>query len=77
MIDPRDIETLLRDMRKDLTFAQAKITEALELVARLPVPADTDMVTCAACGVQRRRGVAFAEHMENVHGLTPAVTASQ
>jgi DNA repair exonuclease SbcCD ATPase subunit len=75
MTDPRDIETVLRELRKDLTFAQAKLTAALELVAKLPQPARGHMLECPVCGLERHPD-ALADHLENVHGLENVALAS-
>lgn len=67
-----DAEAILRALRYDLTAAQAKVTEALEVLARLdlPDPADT---RCPTCGAGLRGKRSLAEHAYHSHdGPVPA-----
>lgn len=58
-------------IRYDLTALQAKVTELLQMAARLPEP-DIDTRTCPECGLTARAlppGVTLADHLHNVHGI--------
>jgi hypothetical protein len=66
-----DVLEQLRRIRSDLTAAQAKLTDAMRLVAALDIP-DPGRVPCPECGLEfsERR---LAEHLYVVHGgSTPA-----
>lgn len=67
-----DLEATLRDLRRDLTFAQAKVTAALEQLAAIPAPPTGDRPCCPLCGIERHAD-AMTAHMVNVHGLYATV----
>ncbi len=61
-----DTLTELRRIRMDLTNAQAKLTDAMNLIASMPIPADATR-TCDLCGVTTRGSNALAEHIHLSH----------
>jgi hypothetical protein len=70
LISREDLLGQLEALRRDLYAAQAKLTAALELAARLP-PDPSREVECPRCGVRRPTEALMNEHLENVHGWTP------
>ncbi len=58
----------LREMRKDMTSAQIRLTEAIRSIAALPEDsfANTD-ATCTTCSVKTRGPLALAEHLYTSH----------
>lgn len=63
-----DLEATLRDLRRDLTYAQAKVTAALEQLAAIPAPPTGDRPCCPLCGLERHAD-AMTDHLTNVHGV--------
>lgn len=67
MTEPtNDLAEQLRRIRYDLTAAQAKLTDAMELAARLGPT--TPRPRCPECGVELRGRNALAEHAYHAHG---------
>lgn len=67
--DPEDLRELLMKIRYDATAIQAKVTDALETLARLDVPKAPPRFVCSTCGVARPTRVALRDHLANVHGI--------
>mgnify|MGYP001605667790 FL=1 len=65
MTEPEIFE-VVRKLRYDLTAAQAKVTDVLNMLASMNLPVKAKQF-CPRCGVpiQGDRGLAF--HMQNVH----------
>jgi hypothetical protein len=61
----------LQQLRRDLTALQARVSDTLELAARLPLEPSRG-VRCPRCGLRRPTEALLSEHLENVHGV-PAV----
>ncbi len=66
MSEPEVFE-VLRKIRYDLTAAQAKVTEALNMLARMDFPAEPDGIPCSSCGNSYPSERALALHRSNVH----------
>lgn len=67
MTDPRqDTAELLRRIRYDATAIQAKITDALTELERIPTPPDTNR-DCPLCGLRTRGPLSLAEHVHRNH----------
>lgn len=67
-VEPDGLFELLRKIRYDCTAIQAKVTDALNLLAALNLP-DTRAPRCGRCGY--RPGVnmpSLAEHAHTAHG---------
>jgi hypothetical protein len=78
--DEPEIFDVVRKIRYDLTAAQAKVTEALNMLAAMNLPAQAK-VECPDCGVGLDGERALAFHLQNVHGgpavpLTPEEEAA-
>lgn len=58
--------TVARKIRYDLTAAQIKITELLNALGRLDLPAESD--ACPRCGVPVHGPLTLAEHVHTSHG---------
>ena len=65
MPDPQQILEILRKIRYDATAIQAKLTEAMELVAMLPTDGVADYV--CECGLRFNGPLSFAEHRYHAH----------
>ncbi len=66
---PNPIEDTLAELKRirmDLTNAQAKLTDAMNLIASMPIPPDSTR-TCDICGVTTRGPNALAEHIHTSH----------
>lgn len=62
---------VLKKIRMDLTNAQAKVTEAINILSTLNLP-DTTRPTCR-CGLSFKHSSALAEHVYHAHdGPEPA-----
>lgn len=61
-----DLLELLRRIRKDATAIQAKVSDALALIAELNLP-DPSTAKCPNCGIQLRGPLALAEHVYVSH----------
>lgn len=70
--DVEDVRALLMKIRYDATAIQAKVTDALDQLARLPVKATPPGLACPSCGVSRSSEVALRDHLANVHGIEDA-----
>lgn len=69
---PVDLAETLKKIRYDLTAAQGKVTEALNLLAELNLPEPTT-VSCDTCGWTFRHGTHLEEHVYHHHdGPLPA-----
>jgi hypothetical protein len=67
------LAAVLKKARYDLTAAQAKISEALKMVASLDLPAPGERVPCPACGARLVGAMTLAEHVYVSHdGPVPA-----
>ena len=66
MNQEHELFDVARKLRYDLTAAQAKVTDLLNMLAALNLP-QLEKVTCPRCGVPIHgdRGLEF--HMQNVH----------
>lgn len=73
MSEEPEVFEVLRKVRYDLTAAQAKVSEALNLLSSMNLPAAPGGVECRKCGVVIRKGGerALALHMQNVHDGPP------
>lgn len=78
--DPEDLRELLLKIRYDCTAIQAKVTDALDVLARLNVPKPPPAHACPVshCAVNRPTAELLVEHLENVHGiLEPRTVGAQ
>jgi hypothetical protein len=66
--DEPEVFEVLRKIRMDLTAAQAKLSEALNMVAAMNLPAP-GKVKCVRCAGQFRGAQALRDHAYNVHGV--------
>ncbi len=66
MAEP-EIYEILRKIRYDLTAAQAKLTEAFNMLAQMNLPVRADGPPCPHCGVFTAGERALAYHLQNVH----------
>lgn len=67
-----DLVVLLKKLRYDLTAMQAKVSDALNLAARLELPSPQAFV-CQSCGIDMRAAAKLAEHLYHSHdGPLPA-----
>ena len=75
--DPEDLRELLLKIRYDCTAIQAKVTDAMDLLARLNVPKPPPAHACPVshCGVDRPTAELLVEHLENVHGIREKVVS--
>jgi hypothetical protein len=69
--DPEDLRAMLLKIRYDATAIQAKVTDALEILARLDIPKPPPAHQCPVshCGVEVAAAPLLVEHLENVHGI--------
>ena len=67
--DPEDLRVLLQKIRFDATAIQAKVTDALDLLARLNVPTAPPAHACEVCGVGKSSEGALRDHLAVVHGI--------
>jgi hypothetical protein len=65
-----EVFEVLRKIRYDLTAAQAKVTEALNLLGAMSLPASAK-IECQRCGVWLGGELALATHLQNVHDGPP------
>ncbi len=63
-ITPQDALALARRIRMDLTNAQAKLTDVIELLASLP---EAPSSRCPICDVPLRGPLSLAEHVHLSH----------
>lgn len=68
------LAAVLKKARYDLTAAQAKISEALRMVAAMDLPENAgERVACPRCGAKLQGTLLLAEHVYNSHdGPVPA-----
>lgn len=66
-VQTADAYELLRKIRYDLTAAQAKVTDALKVLAALNLP-DVSRLECETCGPLAVGPRGLAEHLFNSHG---------
>ena len=66
MSEPEVFE-VLRKLRYDLTAAQAKLSEALELLAAMDLRA-VERAACPDCGLALKGERSLAEHRYHSHG---------
>lgn len=59
---------VLKKLRYDLTSCQAKLTDAMKMVAALDIAEAGDRVACPRCGVKCAGPNTMAEHMYHSHG---------
>jgi hypothetical protein len=65
-VQPSDLYDVLRKLRYDLTAAQAKVTDALNILAALNL-ADVPAECCPACGLEFPGPNTLAEHLYVSH----------
>lgn len=70
--DPGDLRDLLMKIRYDATAIQAKVTDALELLARLDLPRPPEPFVCEVCGIARATAALLTDHLANVHDVEAA-----
>jgi hypothetical protein len=71
-VQPSDLYDVLRRLRYDLTSAQAKVTDALNILTALNL-ADSPAERCHVCGLEFRGPQTLAEHIYVSHdGAEPA-----
>lgn len=64
---PADLYEILKKIRYDATAIQAKVTDALNVLAALNLP-DQPTAPCPRCGLELAGPRSLAEHMFNSHG---------
>lgn len=68
-----EIAEQAKRIRYDLTVLQAKVTELLQMAAKLPA-SNADKRTCPDCGLHAKalpQGTTLADHRRNVHDHDP------
>lgn len=71
-VQPDDVYEILRNIRKDLSAAQSKITDAFRALDALNLPTQPS-ARCEACGLDFRGQNTLAEHVYSAHeGPLPA-----
>ena len=71
--DPEDLREVLLKIRYDATAVQAKVTDALELLGRLPLrDVKQHAHRCPECGIDKTSADALTDHLFNVHGIEEA-----
>jgi len=65
-MNPEDTLKTLRDMRRDLTNLQQRLSEVIRSVAELPASQDSSL-RCPTCGVKLRGQRSLAEHLYYSH----------
>ena len=65
MTEPEIFE-VVRKLRYDLTAAQAKVTDVLNMLASMNLPVQAKQ-SCPRCGVPLRGDRALEFHVQNVH----------
>lgn len=66
-----EILELAKKLRYDLTALQAKVTELLQMAAKLPGP-DDDQRTCPECGIHAKalpQGCTLTDHRHRAHDI--------
>lgn len=71
MTDEPEVFEVLRKIRYDLTAAQAKVTDALKMLAdmNLPTPDRVRPFKCGRCSFAFKTQDRLQEHLFNVHGV--------
>lgn len=64
--NPNDLVAALQKIRYDATAIQAKVTDALNMVAALNLP-NPEAVVCPCCGVVLKTERGLAEHLYRLH----------
>lgn len=62
-----EIFELLRKIRYDATAIQAKVTDALNMLAAMNLPGLAPKHLCPSCGIGLPSERALAFHLQNVH----------
>lgn len=65
-VHQQDLLNILREIRKELTAAQAKLTDAITTITALELP-DAERPRCVECGITFRGSLSLAEHLYNHH----------
>lgn len=66
MTDEPEVLETLRKLRYDLTSAQAKLTDALTMLADMNLTA-LPTKTCPKCHIRLPRTITIDDHLANVH----------
>lgn len=67
MTNEPDIYGMVRKLRYDLTAMQAKVSDILEELSRLNLPAQTTNWKCKHCGIEKRTEELLNAHIELIH----------
>ena len=73
-----EIHELAKKIRYDLTALQAKVTELMQMAAKLPEP-DDDTRSCPECGLSIKalpQGCTLADHRRRAHDIRDELAAS-
>jgi hypothetical protein len=62
------LAAVLNKIRYDLTACQAKLSEAMRMVATLDLGEAGERIPCPTCGAKLQGPVTLAEHIRNSHG---------
>jgi hypothetical protein len=72
-----EIFEVLRRLRYDLTAAQAKVTDALNILSSMNLPALKARLECPECGAGLPGERALAFHLQNVHDGPPVPLSAE